>query len=228
MVNNPAIGGSGNERRPSAGRFAFRGVELQTDGARLHSPPQEAVGQNLQEAIRANRDALIRLLHVTAGLGAVPCRRCAGSLDGKGRCWRCCDRSCCDCGRPTGTALSHNASLAAAASTATEGNRCEREAPPRKDSPHRPTEVDGGPALWDNPHTMSEANRRAPISEVLRKVIAQAVAERQTNYKSLERETGMTWASIMRFVRGSQSLRLDMADQARRLLRAGAAAETKG
>ena len=31
--------------------------------------------------------------------------------------------------------------------------------------------------------------------------------------KALERETGVARASIMRFVRGSQSLRLDMADR---------------
>jgi hypothetical protein len=35
----------------------------------------------------------------------------------------------------------------------------------------------------------------------------------RTNYKAPERETGVTRASIMRFVRGSQSLRLDMADR---------------
>ena len=35
----------------------------------------------------------------------------------------------------------------------------------------------------------------------------------RANYKALERETGVTRASIMRFVRGSQSLRLDRADR---------------
>jgi plasmid maintenance system antidote protein VapI len=53
----------------------------------------------------------------------------------------------------------------------------------------------------------------ASISDVLRRTIAQAVEGGRTNYKALERETGVTRASIMRFVRGTQSLRLDMADQ---------------
>ena len=33
------------------------------------------------------------------------------------------------------------------------------------------------------------------------------------SYKALERETGVTRASIMRFVKGTQFLRLDMADR---------------
>jgi plasmid maintenance system antidote protein VapI len=53
----------------------------------------------------------------------------------------------------------------------------------------------------------------APISDVLRRTITQAVQSGRTNYKALERETGVTRASIMRFVRGTQSLRLDRADQ---------------
>jgi plasmid maintenance system antidote protein VapI len=60
---------------------------------------------------------------------------------------------------------------------------------------------------------MSLAGQPTPISDLLRRTIRQAVEERRTNYKALERETGVTRASIMRFVRGSQSLRLDMADR---------------
>jgi plasmid maintenance system antidote protein VapI len=60
---------------------------------------------------------------------------------------------------------------------------------------------------------MSDANRLDPISALLRRTIAQAVEGGRTNYKALERETGVTRASIMRFVRGSQSLRLDKADR---------------
>lgn len=56
-------------------------------------------------------------------------------------------------------------------------------------------------------------DRRAPISDLLRRTIAEAVEDSRTNYKALERETGVTRASIMRFVRGAQSLRLDMADR---------------
>src|SRR5947209_8256567 len=53
----------------------------------------------------------------------------------------------------------------------------------------------------------------APISDVLRQVIAHAVESGRTNYKTLERETGVTRASIMRFTRGTQSLHLGMADR---------------
>jgi plasmid maintenance system antidote protein VapI len=60
---------------------------------------------------------------------------------------------------------------------------------------------------------MSGGERPAPISDLLRRTIAEAVEGRRTNYKALERETGVTRASIQRFVRGTQFLRLDMADR---------------
>jgi plasmid maintenance system antidote protein VapI len=47
------------------------------------------------------------------------------------------------------------------------------------------------------------------MTEVLRR----AIVEGGVPYKRLERETGVTRASIMRFVEGRQSLRLDMADK---------------
>jgi plasmid maintenance system antidote protein VapI len=53
----------------------------------------------------------------------------------------------------------------------------------------------------------------APISDLLRRTIAQAVESGQTTYLALERETGVARASIMRFVRGSQSLHLGVADR---------------
>jgi plasmid maintenance system antidote protein VapI len=57
------------------------------------------------------------------------------------------------------------------------------------------------------------SDRLAPISELLRETIRRAVESGQTSYLGLERETGITRASIMRFVRGTQFLRLDMADR---------------
>jgi plasmid maintenance system antidote protein VapI len=60
---------------------------------------------------------------------------------------------------------------------------------------------------------MNAADHPTPISDLLRRTIRAAVEAGRTNYKALERETGVTRASIMRFVRGSQSLRLDMADR---------------
>ena len=60
---------------------------------------------------------------------------------------------------------------------------------------------------------MFDFDSPAPISDLLRRTILRAVEGGRTNYKALERETDVTRASIMRFVRGSQSLRLDMADR---------------
>jgi plasmid maintenance system antidote protein VapI len=53
----------------------------------------------------------------------------------------------------------------------------------------------------------------APITELLLRTIRDAIESGRTNYKALERETGLSRASIMRFVAGKQSLRLDKADQ---------------
>jgi plasmid maintenance system antidote protein VapI len=58
-------------------------------------------------------------------------------------------------------------------------------------------------------HTMNERQPRASISDLLRRTIADS----GVSYNALQRETGVTRASIMRFVEGRQSLRLDMADR---------------
>jgi plasmid maintenance system antidote protein VapI len=60
---------------------------------------------------------------------------------------------------------------------------------------------------------MTEGRRPAPVSDLLRRTIREAVAAGRVSLKGLERETGVTRASIMRFVRGEQSLRLDVADR---------------
>jgi plasmid maintenance system antidote protein VapI len=48
-----------------------------------------------------------------------------------------------------------------------------------------------------------------PISAVLRR----AIAESGASYNAIEKATGVSRASVMRFVEGRQSLRLDMADR---------------
>jgi plasmid maintenance system antidote protein VapI len=53
----------------------------------------------------------------------------------------------------------------------------------------------------------------APITDLLRQTIQEAVEAGRTNYKALGRESGVARASIVRFVRGTQSLRLDIADR---------------
>ncbi len=55
---------------------------------------------------------------------------------------------------------------------------------------------------------MSKKKLKAPMSDLLRKTIA----ERDVPFLVLERETGVVRTSIMRFVRGETSLRLDRAD----------------
>jgi plasmid maintenance system antidote protein VapI len=56
---------------------------------------------------------------------------------------------------------------------------------------------------------MAALERPTPITDLLRRTIA----ESGVPYKVLERETGVTRGSIMRFVEGRQSLRLDKADR---------------
>jgi plasmid maintenance system antidote protein VapI len=60
---------------------------------------------------------------------------------------------------------------------------------------------------------MSDDTTPAPISDLLRRTIARAIEGGRTNYLALERETGVARASVRRFVRGTQSLRLDVADK---------------
>jgi plasmid maintenance system antidote protein VapI len=50
---------------------------------------------------------------------------------------------------------------------------------------------------------------KTPISDLLRRTIA----ESGVSYNALQKGTGVTRASIMRFVRGDQSPRLDIADR---------------
>ena len=47
----------------------------------------------------------------------------------------------------------------------------------------------------------------------LSNVLRQAVAECGLSFKALERETGVLRQSLMKFARGEQSLRLDVADK---------------
>jgi plasmid maintenance system antidote protein VapI len=56
---------------------------------------------------------------------------------------------------------------------------------------------------------MDVSQSKNPISDLLRRTIA----ESGISYNALQKETGVTRASIMRFVRGDQSIRLDIADR---------------
>ncbi len=52
-------------------------------------------------------------------------------------------------------------------------------------------------------------SRSAPLTTALK----QAIAESELSYKALERASGVKRQSLMKFVAGEQSLRLDMADK---------------
>jgi len=49
--------------------------------------------------------------------------------------------------------------------------------------------------------------------QTMTETLRQAIVESELSFKALERETGVTRQSIMSFVRGERSLRLDIADK---------------
>ena len=56
---------------------------------------------------------------------------------------------------------------------------------------------------------MNARQRKSPITDLLKRTIA----ESGIPYNQLERETGVKRASITRFLRGDQSMRLDLAER---------------
>jgi hypothetical protein len=104
-----------------------------------------------------------------------------------------------ECGRPTGTVFVEVCLL------------CEYRR--QSDAEVTTAELDPLVRLWDNKHVRSNCDQRAPISDLLRETIRRAIDAGETTYLALERETGITRASVMRFVRGTQFLRLDLADK---------------
>jgi transcriptional regulator with XRE-family HTH domain len=54
-----------------------------------------------------------------------------------------------------------------------------------------------------------DAEGKQPLTDALRK----AIHERGLSFKALEKETGILRQSLMKFMRGEQSLRLDIADK---------------
>jgi plasmid maintenance system antidote protein VapI len=59
----------------------------------------------------------------------------------------------------------------------------------------------------------TESSNPAPVSDLLRRTIADAIAQERTNLLALERETGVSRASIRRFLNGERTIRLDVADK---------------
>lgn len=54
---------------------------------------------------------------------------------------------------------------------------------------------------------------RTTRAKPLTTAIKQAIADSELSFKALERETGVKRQSLMKFMAGEQSLRLDMADK---------------
>jgi hypothetical protein len=57
--------------------------------------------------------------------------------------------------------------------------------------------------------TMSARQRKTPITDLLKR----SIVESGIPYNQLERATGVKRASIIRFLRGDQSMRLDLAER---------------
>jgi hypothetical protein len=78
-----------------------RGIELETDGARLRWRPVFLVNAPLAESIRSHKAELIDLL--TGPERLERCPACGWTLDSARRCPKCFDRLCVVCSRPTGS-----------------------------------------------------------------------------------------------------------------------------
>ncbi len=90
-----------NEATALLADLRSRGVELDTDGARLRWRPAFLVNAPQAELIQAHRAGLIGLL--TGPDCLERCPACRWPLDSARRCPKCFDRLCVDCGRLTGS-----------------------------------------------------------------------------------------------------------------------------
>jgi hypothetical protein len=80
-----------------------RGVEFDTDGARLRWRPGSLVRAAETSQVQDCKAELIALLRGPDRLGRCP--SCHRPLDSRRRCPKCFDRLCVDCGRLTGSYL---------------------------------------------------------------------------------------------------------------------------
>ena len=76
-----------------------RGIELIAVGDRLRWRSRARLPPELLARLRDHKAVLLAALRPRA------CRTCGSPTDDRRRCWRCCDRPCVDCGRPTGSAF---------------------------------------------------------------------------------------------------------------------------
>jgi len=78
-----------------------RGIELETDGARLRWRPAFLVTEPELEVLRTHKAELIALL--SGPDSCARCPSCRWPLDSKRRCAKCFDRVCIECGQRTGS-----------------------------------------------------------------------------------------------------------------------------
>lgn len=71
----------------------------------------------------------------------------------------------------------------------------------------------GRPPPTERGTTMRGFTVRTSRSKPLTTALKQAIADSQLSFKALERDTGVKRQSLMKFMAGEQSLRLDMADK---------------
>lgn len=57
------------------------------------------------------------------------------------------------------------------------------------------------------------SNTTTTMTDLLRRTILDAIESGRTTYLAIERDTGVTRASAMRFATGRRSIRLDIADK---------------
>ena len=76
-----------------------RGVDVTAVGDRLRWRCRGGPPADLLNRLRE------RKAEILATLTAAACPACRGPTDAGRRCWRCCDRPCVGCGRPTGSAF---------------------------------------------------------------------------------------------------------------------------
>jgi hypothetical protein len=76
-------------------------------------------------------------------------------------------------------------------------------------SPGWPSLLDGALRFCINGYTMSKRKPPATLTDALR----QAITDSGLPFLTLEQETGVVRQSLMKFVRGESSLRLDVADK---------------